>query len=54
MKILVMPEFVYCNECSTIVSSKTCPHGAHHHVKYNSDVMIELLRAQNLFAVPMI
>lgn len=45
IEILVMPEFVYCNECSTIVSSKTCPHGAHHHVKYNSDVMIELLRA---------
>lgn len=45
LEILVMPEFVYCNECATIVSSKTCPHGAHHHVKYNSDAIIELLRA---------
>lgn len=45
IEILVMPEFVYCNECSTIVSTKSCPHGAHHHVKYDSNTIRELLMA---------
>ena len=38
-----MPELVYCNQCRTIVSIKTCPHGQHHHIKYKSDTLKELL-----------
>lgn len=36
-------EFVYCNVCTTLVSTETCPHGAHHHIKYHSDSILELL-----------
>ena len=43
IEILVMPEYVYCNECKTIVSVKTCPHGQHHHIKYHSPTIRTLL-----------
>lgn len=45
IEILIMPEFLYCNECRTIVSSKTCPHGSHHQIKYNSNTLRELLNS---------
>lgn len=37
-------KFVYCNQCNTLVNEKTCPHGRHHHIKYNSDSLMALLR----------
>jgi len=40
----VITEFVYCNECKTLVSKNTCPHGQHHHIKYDSDTLMELLK----------
>lgn len=43
MHIVVLPELVYCNECKTLVSTKTCPHGAHHHIKYHPDTIKSLL-----------
>ncbi len=43
--IEVSNEFVYCNECKTLVSTKTCPHGSHHHIAYNSEFILELLNA---------
>ena len=43
LEVIVMPEFVYCNECRTIVSTKTCPHGQHHHIKYHANTLKELL-----------
>jgi len=38
-------EYVYCNTCRTLVSTKTCPHGSHHHIKYKSGFMQGLLAA---------
>lgn len=43
LEVVIMPEFVYCNECRTIVSTKTCPHGQHHHIKYHSSTIKALL-----------
>jgi len=40
----IITEFVYCNECKTLVSKNTCPHGQHHHIKYNSTSLMELLK----------
>ena len=37
-------EFVYCNECKTLVSTKTCPHGSHHHISYHAESILELLK----------
>jgi sulfate adenylyltransferase len=42
--IEVVSRFVFCNECNTLVSIKTCPHGMHHHIKYNSSSLIALLK----------
>lgn len=42
--IEVVSRFVFCNECNTLVSVKTCPHGMHHHIKYNSSSLIALLK----------
>ncbi|MCH9814722.1 MAG: sulfate adenylyltransferase [Epsilonproteobacteria bacterium] len=40
----VVNEFVYCNECKTLVSTRSCPHGRHHHISYNSELIYELLK----------
>ena len=43
--IEIVSEYVYCNVCSTLVSTKTCPHGSHHHIKYKAGFMQGLLEA---------
>ena len=45
IQVDILTEFVYCNECKTLVSTNTCPHGQHHHIKYDSDTLMELLNA---------
>ncbi len=37
-------QYVYCNECTTIVSTHTCPHGRHHHTSYASESILQLLK----------
>jgi len=37
-------EYVYCNECKTLVSTNTCPHGQHHHITYHSDSILDLMK----------
>lgn len=41
----IITEFVYCNECKTLVSTNTCPHGAHHHIKYHAESLLAILQA---------
>ena len=41
--IKISSEFVYCNECTTLVSKETCPHGQHHQISYHADSILELL-----------
>lgn len=43
INIEVVEEYVYCNICKTLVSRDTCPHGSHHHIKYNSNAILKLL-----------
>jgi sulfate adenylyltransferase len=44
IKIDIISKFVYCNECKTLVSTKSCPHGGHHHISYHSDSILELIK----------
>jgi len=44
LTIEVLSEFVYCDKCRTLVSTNSCPHGSHHHVKYHNESIIELLK----------
>jgi sulfate adenylyltransferase len=44
IKIEILSEFVYCDKCTTLVSTNACPHGSHHHVKYHNDSIMELFR----------
>jgi sulfate adenylyltransferase len=44
IEISIAREYVYCNECKTLVSTKTCPHGSHHHISYHADSILELLK----------
>ena len=44
INIDITSEFVYCDLCKTFVSTATCPHGSHHHVKYHNDSIMELFR----------
>ncbi|MCH5335892.1 MAG: sulfate adenylyltransferase [Campylobacter sp.] len=45
IEIIVLPEFVFCNKCRMIVSTRSCPHGNHHHLHYDSNSLKSLLRA---------
>jgi sulfate adenylyltransferase len=38
----IVNEYVYCDECKTLVSTTTCPHGQHHHIHYHSKSIQEL------------
>ena len=42
LNIEIMSEFVYCDKCTTLVSTNACPHGSHHHVKYHNTSIMEL------------
>ncbi len=44
IRINIASEYVYCDQCTTLVSTKTCPHGKHHHISYHSDAILELIR----------
>ena len=44
-EIYLMPEYVYCNKCKSLVSVKNCPHGSHHHVHYHARNLKALLYA---------
>ncbi len=41
--IKIFDEYVYCDICKTLVNTKTCPHGQHHHVHYHSDSILKLI-----------
>ncbi len=43
IEIAIASEYVYCNECTTLVSKETCPHGQHHQTSYHADSILELL-----------
>jgi sulfate adenylyltransferase len=43
--IHIASEYVYCDECKTLVSKNTCPHGQHHQISYHADSILELLEA---------
>jgi len=45
IEISVASEYVYCDQCTTLVSKNTCPHGQHHQISYHSDSILALLEA---------
>lgn len=45
LDVEIISKFVYCNKCKTLVNIKTCPHGSHHHIKYNSHSLLALIKA---------
>lgn len=44
IEVVVLPEFVFCDQCRVFVSTRSCPHGTHHHIKFNSNALKDLLR----------
>ena len=44
IKIKIIDEYVYCDICKTLVNTKTCPHGQHHHVHYHSNSIMKLIQ----------
>ncbi|MHC3995332.1 sulfate adenylyltransferase [Thiomicrolovo sp. ZZH C-3] len=44
IEVDIAREYVYCNECKTLVSTQTCPHGNHHHISYHADSILELVK----------
>ncbi|MEA2111039.1 MAG: sulfate adenylyltransferase [Campylobacterota bacterium] len=43
IKVDIVSVYVYCDECKTLVSKDTCPHGQHHHISYNDDSILQLI-----------
>ena len=44
IEVVVLPEFVYCNKCKISVSTRSCPHGSHHHIKFHANSLKDLLK----------
>ena len=44
IEISTIPPHVYCNKCHALVSTNTCPHGQHHHVRYHSASILDLIK----------
>ena len=44
LETMTIKEYVYCDICKTIVSTNSCPHGSHHHIKYHSEAILQLLK----------
>ena len=44
IEINTIPPHVYCNRCRTLVSTNTCTHGQHHHVRYHSASILDLIK----------
>jgi len=45
IEISISSEYVYCDKCTTLVSTNTCPHGQHHQISYRADSILALLEA---------
>ena len=45
IEIHIASEYVYCDQCTTLVSKNSCPHGQHHQISYHSDSILQLLEA---------
>jgi len=45
IEINISSEYVYCNKCTTLVSTHTCPHGQHNQISYHADSILELLQS---------
>lgn len=45
IEIQISSEYVYCDQCKTLVSKNTCPHGQHHQISYHSESLLQLLEA---------
>jgi len=45
IEIKISSEYVYCDQCKTLVSTNTCPHGQHHQISYHSDSILQLLES---------
>jgi len=43
IEITIASEYVYCDQCTTLVSKNTCPHGQHHQISYHADSILKLL-----------
>jgi sulfate adenylyltransferase len=44
IEVELIQEFVYCDLCSTLVSTDSCPHGSHHHIHFDSPSILQLLK----------
>jgi len=44
IQLEIRSEYVYCDECKTLVTTKTCPHGQHHQISYHSESILELMK----------
>jgi sulfate adenylyltransferase len=45
IEIQIASEYVYCDQCTTLVSKNTCPHGQHHQISYHADSILQLIQA---------
>ncbi len=44
LRIDISSYFVYCNVCKTLVTQRSCPHGMHHHINFNAESLLQLLK----------
>lgn len=44
IEVKILDDFAYCIQCSCLLNSKSCPHGKHHHITYDSHSLLHFFR----------
>jgi len=44
LEISTVDNYVYCDQCRTLVTNSSCPHGQHHHIHYHSASILQLIK----------
>lgn len=44
IEIKILDEFAYCTQCRCLLNTKSCPHGKHHHITYDSPSILQFFK----------
>ncbi|WP_245941860.1 sulfate adenylyltransferase [Helicobacter anseris] len=44
IQISLLDEYVYCTKCQCLLNIKSCPHGKHHHITYDSNALLHFFK----------
>ena len=44
IEVKILDEFAYCTQCRCLLNTRSCPHGKHHHITYDSSSILHFFK----------